>query len=267
MAIVSFDGWTVTQWDSIEGFKNGLHIFTLDELQDLAINNTEETQDVTGASGSVLNTNKKNKGCNGTGTNGLLSGGLMEIQTGSKQETKNIVIRHKDTIVVDGEMVSSKTVSIKKDPVGAAGAEIQYVYVKSANSDVVTTYQQALSADVGKFAYATKTITFNEGALTAGDVVTVYYNTKLADDTGVKISNDANKYSGECELVYSGLAKNACGKEACFQFIVPRADFVGNWNLEKGDSQTTHKFEWKSLKNKCAENNSFWDFIIFPDED
>ena len=110
MGIVSFDGWTVTQWDSIEGFKNGLHIFTLDELQELAINNTEETQDVTGASGSVLNTNKKNKGCNGTGTNGLLSGGLMEIQTGSKQETKNIVIRHKDTIVVDNDMVSSKTV-------------------------------------------------------------------------------------------------------------------------------------------------------------
>lgn len=266
MAIVSFDGWTVTQWDAIDGFSNGLHLFTLDELQEVAINNTEETQDITGAGGSVLNSNKRNKGCSGTGTNGLLSGGLMEIQTGSKQTTKNIVVKKKDVITVTADMAAANAVSITKTPTGTAGAEIQYVYVKGA-SEVVTTYQQAVSAGEGNFSYADKTVTFASGAISEGDVVTVYYSVALSDDTAVMITNDASKYSGECELVYSGLAKNACGKEACFQFIVPRADFVGNWNLEAGDSQTTHAFEWKSLKNKCSTQNNFWDFIIFPDED
>lgn len=266
MAIISIDGWTITQWDAIEGFKNGLHLFTLDELQEVAINNTEEAQDVTGAGGSVLNSNKRNKGCTGTGTNGLLSGGLMEVQTGSKQTTSGVVVRQKDIIEVTSDMATANAVSIKKTPAGTAGAEIQYVYVKGA-SEVVTTYQQAVSASEGKFSYADKTITFADGAIKEGDTVTVYYSVALTDGTGVKISNDASKYSGECELVYSGLAKNACGKEACFQFIVPRADFVGNWNIESGDSQTTHAFEWKSLKNKCSAANNFWDFIIFPDED
>lgn len=266
MGIVSFDGWTVTQWDAIEGFKNGLHLFTLDELQEVAINNTEESQDVTGAGGSVLNSNKKNKGCNGTGTNGLLSGGLMEIQTGAKQTTKDIVIKHKDTIVVTADMASSKKVAISKTPTGTSGAEIQYVYVKGA-SEVVTTFQQSTVAGEGKFEYASKEITFADLAIAEGDTVTVFYDVKLDDNTGVKITNDASKYSGECELVYTGLAKNACGKEACFQFVVPRADFTGNFNLEMGDSQTTHAFEWKSLKNKCSTQNNFWDFIIFPDED
>ena len=267
MAITSFDGWTVTQWDSIEGFKNGLHLFTLDELQEIAINNTEETQDVTGAAGSVLNSNKKNKGCNGTGTNGLLSGGLMEIQTGSKQVRSDIIVRQRDVITVTATMVTNNKVTISKEPTGTTGAEIQYVYVKSAADEEVTTYQQAASAGDGKFTFSGTTITFSPTTLKEGDVVTVFYNVKLDDNTAVKISNDASSYSGECELVYSGLAKNACGKEACFQFIIPRADFVGNWNLEMGDSQTTHKFEWKSLKNKCSTDNNFWDFIIFPDED
>lgn len=266
MAITSFDGWTVTQWDAIEGFKNGLHIFTLDELQEVVINNTEETQDVTGAAGSVLNSNKKNKGCNGTGTNGLLSGGLMEMQTGSKQSRKDIVVKQKDVVTVTAAMASNHAVSITKTPTGTAGAEIQYVYVKGSTEEVAT-YQQALSVADGKFTYSEKTITFESGALEEGDIVTIFYDVKLTDDTAVKISNDASKYSGECELIYTGLAKNACGKEACFQFIVPRADFVGNWGLEMGDSQTTHKFEWKSLKNKCSTDNNFWDFIIFPDED
>lgn len=266
MGIVSIDGWTVTQWDAIEGFKNGLHLFTLDELQEVAINNTEESQDVTGAGGSILNSNKRNKGCNGTGTNGLLSGGLMEVQTGGKQTTKDIVILQKDTITVTADMASSNKVSITKTPTGTAGAEIQYVYVKGA-TEVVTTYQQAVDAGEGKFAYADKEITFAASAIAEGDIVTVYYNVKLTDDTGVKITNDASKYSTECELVYTGLAKNACGKEACFQFSVPRADFTGNFNLEMGDSQTTHSFEWTALKNKCSASNNFWDFIIFPDED
>ena len=268
MAIpVSFDDWTITNWDEIQGFVNGLHVFTLDELQDVEIQNTEETQEVTGANGVVLNTTKKNKGCKGTGTNGVLSGGLMALQVGSQQVTTGLIVRQKDEFVVTAAQATAGSITLTKTPTGTAGSEIGYAYIKNPDTSVVTTYTQAASVATGKFAYSSGAISFDTGVLVEGQTVVVYYKVALADNKGVMITNDSTKYSQECELVYTGTATNSCGKTAAFEFVVPRADFTGNFNFTKGDAQMTHSFEWTALKNKCATVKKFWDFMIYSDED
>lgn len=267
MIPVSFDGWTVTNWDEMSGFSNGRHLFTCDELQDLEIQNTEETQDVTGANGVVLNTTKKNKGCSGTGTNGVLSGGLLALQVGSAQTTSGIIVKQKDTFVVTATQATAGTLTLTKTPTGVAGSEIGYAYITDPETEVVTTLEQGTTVSATKFTYSTGTITFDSGVLVEGQTVVVYYKVALAANKGVQITNDSTKYSGECELIFTGTATNACGKTAAFEFIVPRADFTGNFNFTKGDAQMVHSFEWKALKNKCATVKKFWDFIIYSDED
>ena len=76
-------------WTSLEtilGFElgTGNFLFKLDELQSATIANGQETTDITGKQGRKLGTLKRNKTMTISGNNGLISGGLLEMQTGGK---------------------------------------------------------------------------------------------------------------------------------------------------------------------------------------
>ena len=126
MAIVTIDGWTLTQVDVIAGLKNNYAVFELDEIQNFTLNNTEETKEITGKGGTVLNTQKTNKAVSGSGTNGLLSGGLMSVQTGSEETTKDIIVKYFEEKV---EVSQAGTFTLSKTPVGTEDAELPYLIV------------------------------------------------------------------------------------------------------------------------------------------
>ena len=46
----------------------------------------------------------------------------MEMQTGSKQSRKDIVVKQKDVVTVTAAMASNHAVSITKTPTGTGGA-------------------------------------------------------------------------------------------------------------------------------------------------
>lgn len=263
MAIVTIDNNTLTQIDMVAGLVNNYSLFELDEITNFALNNTEEIKEITGKGGTVLNTQKTNKAVSGSGTNGLLSGGLMSVQTGSEETNKNIIIKYFEDSV---EVTSDDTFTLTKTPVGTTGSEVPYIVVEKADG-TKKKLEQAVSESEGKYSVSGKTITFNTGEVKKGDKITAYYDVKITDDKAVQIVNTGDKFSGEVELVITGLAKNNCGVESEFQLIIYRADFVGNWDLEIGDNQTVHKFEFKSLKNACSKSKAFWAFTIFDKED
>lgn len=263
MSLVTIDGYTLTQIDTIAGLRDNYAVFELDEIQNFALNNTEETKNITGKGGTILNTQKTNKAVSGSGTNGLLSGGLMSVQTGSDETTKNIIVKYFEDSI---EVTQANTFTLSKTPVGTEGAEVPYIVVEKADGKKVK-LEQATSESTGKYTVSGKTVTFNSGDVEMGDKITAYYDVSIADDKAVQIVNTGDKFSGEVELVVTGLAKNNCGIEAEFQLIVYRADFVGNWNLEIGDNQTVHSFEFTSLKNACSKSKAFWAFTIFNEED
>lgn len=260
---ISIDGNTLTQIDIIAGLRNNVSIFELDEIQNFTLNNTEETKTITGKQGTVLNTTKANKGINGSGTNGLLSGGLMSVQTGSKEVSTDIIIKHYD----DGEVTTADKFTLSKTPVGTTGAEVPTLVVYDSATGKATQYVQGTTAEGNKYSVSGKDITFPTGTVKVGDTVHAWYEAKVTDGKGTMLVNNGDSFSEEVELVIIGMAKNACGKEAMFQLIIPRADFVGNWSLEFGDNQTTHKFEFTGLKNACSKNKDFWKFFIYDEAD
>ena len=73
---------TITSLETINAFDfvSGEYKFTLDELQNAKIANTQEKTDITGKGGRKLSSLKKNKAVVVSGTNGLVSGGLLEVQ-------------------------------------------------------------------------------------------------------------------------------------------------------------------------------------------
>mgnify|MGYP007115523887 FL=1 len=167
---------TITSLETINAFDivTGAFKFTLDELQNATIAQTQEKTDITGKQGRKLNSLKKNKAVTVSGTNGLVSGGLLEMQVGSEFENKKTTVKWTDYITVSS---NSATTSYKA--VGTTGNEIESVYVKNSDGTLGNTLTQGAAVAENVFTYdpETKALAFKEGDIADNTEIVVFYKT------------------------------------------------------------------------------------------
>ena len=262
MAMATVGDYTITSLETITAFdiSTGAYLFTLDELQDATIAQTQDKQDVTGKQGRKISSLKRNKAVTISGNNGLVSIGLLAMQTGGEIENKVTEVMWIDYLTVNS---NAATTSYKA--VGTAGAEIDAAYV-IVNGIATTKLTQAASAAAGKFAYdpATKAMTFS--GLEDGTDIVVYYTRKIQADV---LENFSDKYSSKCQLYIDAMVEDKCANIYRMQFYVPKADFNGEFSFEMGDNQTIHSFEAEALSgttgcaNSTATDGMFWRYVVF----
>ena len=245
--------------DTIDAFDitTGNFMFSMDELTDYSIAHTEEAQDITGKHGRILSRTKRNKGITISGTNGVISSGLLELQLGSEFTDGNVTIMWTDYLTVNS---NAATTTYKA--VGTSGAEIVSLLVKNANNGIDTEMTQAATAAAGKFAYApgTKALTFSSGELANGTQIVVRYKRTIS---ATSIKNDSDKYSGKAMLFVNGLAEDKCANTYRVQFYFPKVDFSGEFTLDFGDSQTVHNFEATALAGACGGGDTYYTYTVF----
>lgn len=248
----------ITSLETITGFTtSGAYVFTLDELQDASIANTEDTQDITGKGGRLLSQIKRNKGATISGTNGLVSGGLLEAQTGSDFANGGTYVMWTDYLAV-----ASDSATTNYTATGTAGAEIISLHTKQADGTLGTELVQSASAAAGKFAYApaTKKLTFNSGELADDTEIVVTYKRYITADS---IANKSDVYSKTLQLYVDALAEDRCSNVYRVQFYFPRASFSGEFSIDLGDNQTVHAFEATSLASTCLGREMLWTYTVF----
>lgn len=244
---------TITAFDIVTGdFK-----FTLDELQNATISQSQDKTDITGKQGRKLSSLKRNKAVKISGTNGLVSAGLMELQTGGKFEEKVTTVMWTDYLTVSGNQATTNYVAV-----GTVGNEIESVYIKNPNGTLGTELTQAASADDGKFAYnpSSKVITFNDGEIEDGKEIVVFYFRQINANV---LENMSDTYSDKCTLYIDAFGEDTCANVYRIQFYVPKADFDGNFELSISDSQTVHSFEAEALAGSCGGSGAYWTYTIF----
>lgn len=251
---------TITSLETITAFDitTGNFMFVLDELQNATISQTQEKTDITGKQGRKLASLKRNKAVTVSGTNGLVSGGLLELQTGSEFENKLTTVMWTDYITVSGNAATTSYIAV-----GTAGNEIESVYVKNSDGtlgDTVLTQDAAVAA--GKFTYdpATKALAFNEGEIADGTEIVVYYLRQIQADV---LENMSDNYSGKCALYIDAFSEDKCANVYRIQFYIPKADFNGEFSFEMGDNQSVHAFEAESLSGACGTSGALWTYTIF----
>lgn len=251
-------GITITSLETITAFDvvTGNYKFTLDELQNATIANTQDSTEITGKGGRKLANLKRNKAVTISGTNGLVSGGLLEAQTGGKFESKATDVMWTDYLTV----ASGKASTLYK-AVGTTGAEIEALYIRNADGSLSQELTQASAAAAGKFAYApaSKAITFHTDVADGTEVV-VYYKRRIKADV---LNNESDVYSEKCTLYVDALGEDKCGNVYRIQFFIPKADFSGEFSLEMGENQTAHAFEAESLAGACGAGGSLWTYTVF----
>ena len=245
---------TITAFDPVTGD----YMFTLDELTSSTIAHTEESQDITGKNGRLLSRSKRNKGVTISGTNGLVSGGLMSLQTGGEFVDK-----------ADAEVMWSESLTVQNGEatttwkaVGTAGAEIAELYIKTADQTLGTELEQAAEAAAGKFAYdpTTKKLSFYSDVANNTEVY-VCYKRKVA---ATVLENDSDVYSGKAMLYVDGLAEDKCSNVYRVQFFFPKVDFTGEFSLEFSDgNQVAHSFEATAMAGACGAGTKYYTYTVF----
>lgn len=243
---------TITSLETIDAFDivTGGYLFTLDELQNATIAQGQEKTDITGKQGRKLSSLKKNKTVTISGNNGIVSGGLLELQTGGKFENKTTEVMWNDYLIV----AENKAVTTYK-AVGTTGNEVEAVHIKNTDGTLGKTLTQDASVGDNTFTYdpATKTLTFGDGVIADGTEVVVYYKRQIQASV---LNNMSDTYSGKCALYINALAEDKCANIYRIQFYIPKADFNGEFSIEMGDNQTVHAFEAESLAGAgCGYHN------------
>lgn len=249
---------TITSLETISAFDlvTGNYRFTLDELQNATIANTQESTEITGKGGRKLSNLKRNKAVTISGTNGLVSGGLLEAQTGGKFENKATEVMWTDYLTVSGNKTATKHKAI-----GTTGAEIEALFIRNADGSVGEELVQASTAGTGKFTYTpgTKALTFHTDVADGTEVI-VYYKRRIKADV---LDNESDVYSEKCTLYIDAFGEDKCGNVYRIQFFIPKADFSGEFSLEMGENQTAHAFEAESLAGACGAGGSLWTYTVF----
>lgn len=255
LAITSLE--TITVFDT-----NGDYLFTLDELQNATLNQGQEKVDITGKQGRKITSLKRNKTVTVSGTNGLVSTGLLEMQTGGEFVDGEGLVLWPDEITATA---AGTTINTTYTPVGAAGAEIIALYKKDENGVLGKKYEQGKTDGEGD-ALAADGFTFADGVITLGESVekdaefVAYYNRKIAQ--ALTLENISDKYSKKGKVYIDAMAEDKCANVYRVQYFIPKADFNGEFEQTLGDDQTVHAFEIEALAGGCDGVNGFFTLTI-----
>ena len=249
---------TITSIETITAFDvvTGAYKWTLDELQNATLSQTQEKTDVTGKAGRKISSLKRNKAVSISATNGLLSGGLLESQTGGEFENKAT-----DILWTDYLTVTSAAATTTWKAVGTEGAEIEELYVRNPDGTLGESMTQDATAAAGKFTYdpETKALGFDASVVDGTEIVVYYKRTITAD----VLVNDSDTYSGRAAIYIDAMGEDKCSNVYRIQIYVPKADISGEFSLEFGDSQSVHSFDAEALSGACGTGGWFFTYTIF----
>lgn len=180
---------------------------------------------------------------------------------GSTVNTGAKTIRDTDIILYNTSTLTTFTA------LGTVGSEIKYIYEINANGSLGTKYTQTTSTtpQLTEFKYDanTKALTFNASVtMTKGTTkLCAFYDRTVA--MAGWITNESDKYSETLKLIVDCTAIDNCDQEYHVQFIIPRADFEGNFDIKVGNEASTQGFSAEALAGGCGMTNEFYTMIVY----
>lgn len=244
--------FTLTELTRLEAYtrEEGLLDFLMDEIDSLSIDHSQEESEITGQGGRVIGKKKKNKSVSVSGTNGLISEGMLKAQLGGEIKNGNMQVKKSETKKINSTM----TVIVDDTPIGVAGQEIGKIQLIGSAGSVVKEYKQGTVASNDKFAYdpTTKTITLPTDTDIETDMHVRYAYYRIVH--GTSINNPFDKYSEIREIWMHGYGVDKCDNKIAYAWYFPRADISGEFSKDIGGDQTMHNFGFQALPDLCNED-------------
>ena len=242
-------------------------IFSLNQVQNLSLNCTSESQEIVDALGVSIMELMRSKAVEASAENAIFDLGLMASQYG----TEKVVATSADKLVVptmesfeasvdgNGALVAY---TLKHTPVATPKA----IYELNGDSTLGVKYEVKTSASATEAGYANGKISLPTGA-TAGTEFFVMYD--YESENAVEIINSANKFPTMGKMTFECLVYDVCDPETkIFAYIIlPRFQLKSDFDWTVGGDSQQHPFNGKAHVNYCDKNKEMVRIVIVDDDE
>lgn len=241
--------------------KNDNIIFSLNQVQNLSINSTSESQEIVDALGVSIMELMRSKAIEASAENAIYDFGLLAAQYGTEKkaaaEGAELIVPTMESFEVKGA-----TYQLKHTPVAAPTA----IYSLNGDSTLGAKFAAGTAASATEFAYADGTITLPEG-LEDGAEMFVMYEYKSAN--AVEVVNSAKEFAKMGKMTFEVLVYDVCDPETkIFAYLIlPRFQLSNDFDWSIGGDNQTHGFSGKAMVDYCAKDKKMLRVVIVDDEE
>lgn len=247
--------------------KNDNIIFSLNQIQDLSLNQTSESQEVQDAFGVSIAELMRSKALEASANNAIYDFGLLAAQYGTTKTEKGtkLVVPTMESFEVTED---SKEWKLKNTPAKAPVA----IYELNGDSTLGAKHEKATAAAAptddanAKFSYADGAITLYD-TLPAGTEMFVMY--EYETENAIEVVNKANEFAKLGKMTFEILAYDVCDPETKLYgyLILPKFQLSNDFDWSIGGDSQQHAFSGKALVDYCSKDKKMCRVVIVDDED
>lgn len=241
--------------------KNDDIIFSLNQVQDLSLNQTSETQEVTDALGVSIMELMRSKAIEASANNAVYDFSLLSAQYGTEKVTATG--EAKLTVpTMESFEVADTTYTLKHIPV----ADPTAIYALNGDSTLGAKYVKGTNASATEFAYADGVITLPTGVAKGAEMFVMYeYETENA----IEVVNSAKNFAKMGKMTFEVLAYDVCDPETKMlaYLILPRFQLSNDFDWSIGGDNQQHPFSGKAHVDYCDKNKTMVRVVVVDDEE
>ena len=242
--------------------KNDNIIFALNQVQNLSLNSTSESQEVVDAFGVSIMELMRSKAIEASAENAIYDLGLLAAQYGTEKKEatsdKKITAPRMETFEVTGE-----TYKTKYTPVAMPKA----IYKLNGDSTLGAKYLAPSKDFEGDFTYDEDGTITLPADVKAGDEMFVMY--EYESDKAIEVVNSANEFAKMGKMTFECLVYDVCDPETkIFAYLVlPRFQLSNDFDWSIGGDSQTHAFSGKAHVDYCSRDKKMVRVVIVDDEE
>lgn len=236
-------------------------IFSLNQVQNLSLNQTSESQEVTDALGVSIMELMRAKALEASAENAIYDFSLLAAQYGTTKVSATaedmLTVPYMETFEAKGT-----DVTLKHTPVKAPTA----IYALNGDSTLGAKYTFATDASDTEFAYANGKITLPTNLEANTEMFVMYeYQTENA----IEIVNSANQFAKMGKMTFECLVYDVCDPETkMFAYLIlPRFQLSNDFDWSIGGDSQTHAFSGKAMVDYCSKDKKMVRVVVVDDEE
>lgn len=241
--------------------KNDNIIFSLNQIQDLSLNQTSESQEVTDAFGVSIMELMRSKALEASANNAIYDFGLLAAQYGTEKVSATAEATIK-TPAMESFEVDGETYTLKHTPVEAPIA----IYALNGDSTLGAKFVPGTAASATEFTYADGVITLPTGLEKGAEMFVMY---EYESDSAIEVVNSANNFAKMGKMTFEILAYDVCDPETkLFGYLVlPRFQLSNDFDWSIGGDSQQHAFSGKAMVDYCAKDKKMVRVVIVDDDE
>lgn len=253
--------------------QTGLRRFTLPEVQDFQINVTTQEDEITDATGSPIAILESAKSAEFSGNSSFTNLELLAYQSAADDNilTANI----QDMEIIEVLTITNGKVVLAHTPVGEAGKEVEYVYVRNSDGTNGDYMEQDTEAAVAsgttkaKFALSTEN---DKSVLVFDDSLngtSIYVDYKFNATSGMYFESLDDKFTTSSKIVVRVLCRNVCddNQVTVLAIVCENAKLSSAFDISFARSET-HPFTYRVMPAYCGTSGkSLYKIYVLDTED